>query len=328
MSDLDARLLADRPDPGDNSLMAVGTVLDVDPAKAAVRVSVYGSEGAWVPANAGRYVIGSNCRVLLNPFGGGRAVLVLSSTAPGFPSVLATLVETNDTTNRATVLWADEQVQVPFIPSTYTVGAEVWVDTDAWGRPFRVSGPSDDPPPVVKPVAVPTVVTGASAVATTVLFPQWSGTWRHTRSPSGWDRWNVTRREYGARSSLYQGDSGAFGSSGPLTGLATYGDQIVNLGAVNIDRARVMLRGVGLSGAGGPATVQGSPHGSRPDGAPSSSGATATGDGWVDLPATVLDAMETGAVKGLTLVGPNYWAVAGAGNGDGMALEIVYKRPV
>jgi hypothetical protein len=325
LSDLDARLLAGfqpaAPDrAGDLSMVTTGRVLDVDPASSTVRVSVHQSDGSWVRATPARYVIGSVCTVILNPLQGGRAVLVLPSVAPSAPSVLSTLVATDDTTQRATVLWAGEQVTVPFIPSTYTVGDEVWVDTDAWGRPFRVSAPSDDPPPPPKPVTTPAVVTGASAVATTVLFPQWSGTYRHA---STWDRWNVNR--YGGRSTLYQGNG--YGS-GALTGLATYGDQIVNLGAVNIDRARVMLRGVGLSGAAGPATVQGSPHGSRPDGPPTGAGATATGDGWVDLPASMLDAMETGAVKGLALVGPNYWAVAGAGNGDGMALEVTYRRPV
>ena len=152
------------------------------------------------------------------------------------------------------------------------------------------------------------------------IAAQWSGSYR---AGSGWDRWNTGR--YGGRSTLYQGNG--FGS-GPMVGLATYGDQIVNLGAISIDRIQVMLRGVGLSGASGPATVQGSSHASQPGGSPSSSGSTVSGDGWVDLDSSMRAGFLSGAFKGLCTVGGNYWAVAGAGNGDGMQLAITYTRPV
>lgn len=325
MSDLDALRLAGLQPQGpsraaDLSTVAVGRVLGVNAAAGLVLVSVHGSEGSWVPAVAGRYRVAGVCRVLLDPWAGGRTAVVLGAVDPLAPSVLATLTGLDEVANRATVAWAGGPVTVPFLPSTYTISDEVWVDLDDWGRPFRVVGPSDDPP-AAAPVVLPSAPASAStAQATTTIFPQWSGSYR---TGSGWDRWNTNR--YGGRSTLYQGSG--YGS-GPMKGLATYGDQLVNLGAVTIDKVTVRLVGAGLSGAAGPATVQGSPHGERPDGAPSSSGDTATGDGVAELPATVREAMRTGAVKGLALVGANYWAVLGAGPGGGMALDVTYTRPI
>jgi hypothetical protein len=208
---------------------------------------------------------------------------------------------------------------LPYLASTYTVGTAVWVGLDDWGAPYRVDGSSDvsvtSTTPPALPDAPPTTVQ-----VTQTIGPQWSGSYRHNRS--AWDRWNGS--SYGGYSTLYQGDG--FGS-GPMTGLATYGDQLVNLGAVSIDKVSVMLRSVGLSGASGPATVQGSGHAGQPAGAPGSSGDTATGDGWVDLPTSIRNGFASGVFKGLALVGGNYWAVAGAGNGDGMVLSVTYTRP-
>lgn len=329
MSELDARALARwspaAPDrAADTSLTTVGTVLGVDPPAGLVLVSVHQSTGSWVPAVAGRYVVGGPCRVLLDPWSGGRTVTVLGPVAPTSPVVLGTLTVLNPVTNRAAVTVAGTGYTVPFIPSTYTTGAEAWVALDDWGTPVLVLGPSDDPPPPPAPPTPgpgPAPAPGPTTVqAETVVLPQWSGSYRHNRS--AWDRWNTGT--YGGRSTLYQGSG--YGS-GPMTGLATYGDQLVNLGATAIDRVVVVLRGVALSGASGPATVQGSPHGSQPTGAPAAGGETATGDGGVDLPASIREDMRTGATRALALVGGNYWAVAGAGNGDGMALVVTYTRP-
>lgn len=313
----------------DTELTTVGVVYDVNAAARLVKVGVHDAP-LWLHAMPGRYqvrVVGSAvagstspglARVLLNATTG-RAELVLGPVNPRDPEVPGTLTAIDTTAKRATVSVEGASHVLPYKPSTYAVGADVWVGLSDWGVPYLVQGPSDVAAVASTPPSAPSAP--GSAQTTQTIGPQWSGTWRSTRA--AWDRWNTDR--YGGRSTLYQGD--AFGS-GPLKGLATYGDQLVNLGAVSIDRVQVMLRGVGLSGAAGPATVQGSPHGSQPGGAPTSSGDTAAGDGWVDLPASVREAMRTGAVKGLCTVGANYWAVAGAGNGDGMVLAVTYTRSV
>lgn len=326
MSELDARNLVSLAPPappsgGDLSLSAVATVLEVNADQALVRVQLYESGGSWVPAVAGRYQVGKPARVLLDPWSGGRTVLVLGPVLPHSPWVLATVTALNTDPDRAVVAWGGASWTVPFIPAVYTVGTEVWVGLDDWGRPALVHSSSDDaPPPQATAPQAPSGPPGRIQVTLTVL-PQWSGSYR---AGSGWDRWNASRREYGGRSTLYQGNG--FGS-GPMTGLATYGDQLVNLAAISIDRVQVMLRGVGLSGAAGPATVQGSPHGAQPAGAPTSSGTTATGNGLTDLDAATREGLRTGVLKGLALVGANYWAVAGAGNGDGMALIVTATIP-
>jgi hypothetical protein len=201
------------------------------------------------------------------------------------------------------------------------------VGLDDWGSPLLLVASSAESTPTGTPTA-PGGGGGSTAVQETVrIAPQWSGSWRSIRS--AWDRWNTST--YGGRSTLYQGSG--FGS-GPMIGLATYGDQLANLGATSIDAVRVRLPGVGLSGASGPATVQGSPHGSQPGGAPAGTGSTAIGaydpsleHDAATLAADTREGMRTGAIKGLVLVGPNYWAVAGAGNGSGMVLDVTFTRP-
>ncbi|WP_182112882.1 hypothetical protein [Actinotalea sp. JY-7876] len=324
-SDLDAMLLAGLrpvgpPAAADTSLITTGTVLAVNADAGLVQVAVRNDLGAAVevPAVAARYRPGGSCRVAHNPFAGGRSEQVLGAVDPLEPSVPGTLTAIDTEARRATVTVLGGSYVLPYLPSTYTVGTSVWVDLDGWGRPYRVGAPSDL---VAAPAGAvpPPSSSGRTVQATVTIMAQWSGSYR---SGSGWDRWNVGR--YGGRSTLYQGSG--YGS-GPMKGLAVYGDQVVNLGATSLDRVRVMLLGVGLSGASGPATVQGSPHGAPPSGAPASSGSTATGDGATDLPGDVREDMRTGAVKALALVGSQYWAVAGAGNGAGMALEVTHTRP-
>src|SRR5690606_37174237 len=96
----------------------------------------------------------------------------------------------------------------------------------------------------------------------------------------------------------------------------------------------VVLR-VRRNGSGGGTAaigVQGSPHGSKPAGSPSSSGATAAtpavGPGaWTEvaLPAAMREALRTGAAKGLVAVGSTYsgWY----GTGGSFALRVSYTRP-
>lgn len=162
----------------------------------------------------------------------------------------------------------------------------------------------------------------------TTIKPSASGTYRDA---GGWDRWNTGR--YGGRTTLYQGSGHG---SGPLKGWAGYGNKVKNLGAVEITKIVVLLRGAGLATAGsGPAvSLQGSPHGSRPGGKPSSSGSTASGTpkrkgtAKVTLPSNTYEAWRTGGIAGLCTVGSGYEAVLGAGSADGMSLEITYKKRV
>lgn len=319
MSDLDL-LTPNTGAASDDALTTVGPCYDVNAAARLVRVGVRG-EPLWLPAMPGRYRrsngLGAGlARVLLNP-STGRPSLVLGPLDPLDTVAPATM--TAATATVATVSWAGASYALPYLAGAYgTPPVSVWVSLSDWGVPVLVLGPS-----AVAPTGgggTPPPAPGGTIQVTQTIGPQWSGSWR--QSAGAWDRWNVDR--YGGRSTLYQGSG--FGS-GPMVGLATYGDQLTNLGAISIDRVQVMLRGVGLAGASGPATVQGSPHGTRPGGAPTSSGATATGDGLTDLAAATREGMRTGAIKALALVGSQYWAVAGAGNGDGMALIATYTRP-
>jgi hypothetical protein len=322
MSDLDVVGFLDASTPqgpdraADTGLTTVGSVYAVDEPGRQVQVAVRGSV-MWLPAMPGRYLVtsaatGGLARVLLNPITG-RPVLVLGPLNPRYPAEAGTLTAINTGTHVATVNLNAGSYALPYLAATYTVGNPVWVGLSDWGTPYLVLGPSDVS---AAPVTPPTPPAGPTTVqTTTTIYPQWSGSYRYG---SGWDRWNTSR--YGGRSTLYQGNG--FGS-GPMVGLATYGDQFRNLGAISIDAASVMLRGVGLSGASGPATVQGTPDASQPGGAPSPSGTSATGDGWTGLPGGILAGFLSGAYKGLCTVGGNYWA----GNGDGMAVSVTYTRP-
>lgn len=319
MSDLD---LTPPPAPPTDGLLTIeARVLAVDVPAALVRVSIGGSD-VWLPAIAGRYVVSagvaSRCRVLLDP-AQGRPELVLGPVTVRAPIVPATLTAVAGQTGTVTLDGVAHTV--PCMVASYGQPPRaVWVSLDDWGRPVLVLGTSgvvdeSTPPPI------PGGDGGGTVQVTTSIGPQWSGSWRSNRG--AWDRWNTDR--YGGRSTLYQGNGSG---SGPMIGLATYGDQIVNLGAISIDRVQVAIRSVGLASGSPAVTVQGSPHGSQPGGAPSSSGDTATGmGGLVDLPGSVREGMRTGAIKGLATVGGAYSAAAGAGNGDGMALAVTYTRP-
>lgn len=221
------------------------------------------------------------------------------------------------TAERATIsLDGSQPFELPYSPGAYdgitTVlvlrnplegGRAVWVIS-----PIGEQAPEDVPPP---PPAPPEFVT-----AEATILPTWSGTWRATRG--AWDRWNTDR--YGGRSTLYQGN--AYGS-GPLSSLATYGDQIVNLGATEITDIRVAV--TIATGAGAP-SIQASGSGTPPAGAPGFGGDVVSGVGWVSLSAGMREAFRAGSAKGLGLVGANYVAVYGTARADGMALRVTYRR--
>lgn len=325
MSDLDLyagdAYLPEGPTPGaDLQMIQTAVVLATDAVTN--RVQVLLNNGAlWLGAVPGMYTPGRTCWVLCNPLMGGRAVLVLGQVngAATELSTTARLVSIDATAKTAVVTLAGANYTIPYIPSAYTAGALVWVlrNPSKWGAPELMLGPWDvaAPPVPEVPLVPPVPPEGGTVQVTTTIRPQWSGTWRTIRG--AWDRWNEA--QFGGRSDLYQGN--AFGS-GPLTGLATYGDQLVNLGAISIDAVTVALIHNGGSGMPGAPTVQGSPHGSQPGGAPSSSGDTSTGT----LTASMRENLRTGAIKGLALVGAGYVAVRGTSHPEGMALTITYTR--
>lgn len=162
---------------------------------------------------------------------------------------------------------------------------------------------------------------------TITITPTWSGSYRHAYSQ--WDRWNTDR--YGGRSTLWQGNK--YGS-GDMTGLATYGNRIEDLDADEIISIEVTLRGAGMNSDHPSFVLQGSPHGSKPGGAPSSSGGTvSSGSGnpgksnavKVSLSSGMREAFRTGTFKGLCVVGSGYGGVRGTSAADGMALKVTYK---
>lgn len=166
------------------------------------------------------------------------------------------------------------------------------------------------PPPA--PADPPTTVT-----ATATIVPTTSATW--STKWSGYAAWQPT--VYGGPTTLYQGS--AF-TSGALTGIAVYGDQILNLNATSIT---AMTVGVTIATPDtGVVIVQGTASGELPVSIPVGTGSTSTGTGDVDLVASgIAAAMLAGTVKGLILSGTDYLGVAGAANA-GMALNITYER--
>lgn len=239
------------------------------------------------------------------------------------PPALLGQVISGPTGGYLTVLVEGTQYTLPAPMGAYTVGASAWAMTDDWGAPFIVIGPSSE----IAPGAIlPPPPAGGSVVnATATIGPQSTGTYRS--SFGSWDTWG--NDIHGGVADIYQGEG--YGS-GPLIGLACYGDQVVNLGAVGIQKMTLTAVRNG-SGSGGALTVQGAPHGSRPAGAPSSSGSTATapavGAGTataVDLPSDVCEAFRTGSTKGLTAVGAAYAGFGGTTVPGSFVLSIQYTH--
>lgn len=326
------RTIARESDP---STLTVGVLLSIDVATNRALVSVSGSEGAALPFVDGIYKVGQTVYVLRDAFSG-RSVLCLGPTKSDTVRPVGRVTAVDAGANTATVSIGTASFTLPYIPGpTYVVDQDVYVlrEPRLGGQPTLILGPcsvapagstdDDDAPSTPPPV-------GTTTTATKTITPAWSGTWSVYRG--AWDRWNTER--FGGRSTLYQGDP-AFSVHGPFKGLAVYGDQIVNLNATAITKLEVRLRGAGLDLASYPSvTVQGSPHGTKPAGSPSSSGPTASGSPgrsgavWVALPADIRAGFLAGSMKGLALVGSGYNAVRGTSSGDGMALRVTYTRPI
>lgn len=309
------------PDQGDDTaLTATGIVREIDAPKRRLRVGLRAGE-AWLPAIAGRYKIGATCAVLLDPTAS-RPVRILGPIEPRSPILLGT-VTAGPTGGNLTVSVEGTSYVLPAPMGAYTVGASAYVLLDDWALPVFVLGPSS----LTAGGGAGSIPGGGGSVvaATATIGPQSTGTYR---SGYGWDTWG--NDIHGGVADIYQGSG--YGS-GALTGLACYGDQIVNLGAIAIQKITLAARRNGSGTGSTPLTVQGAPHGGRPAGAPSPSGSTASTGGiptssWgsVDLPADICEALRTGSAKALTAVGSGYAGFGGTSTPGSFALTVQYTR--
>lgn len=283
----------------------------------------------WLPARPGLYTTGGRVRLLRSPLDGGR-VYLCDGPIDADPLVVAGTV-TAVGSGTVTVTTLGGSYVLPCASSTYAAGQDVHVvrDPARFGAPSFVLGPSGT---MSNPRGT-TPSGGSSNPTQTVkrqatISPQWSGTYR---TGHGWDRWNTDR--YGGRSTLWQGSE--YGSN-LLIGLATYGNQIVNLRAASIQSiVATVTRADSSVSTGRAPTLRGSAHGSKPGGAPSSSGATSSGSAVapgkttrVTLDPSTYNDFRTGDFKGIALVGGAYGGFAGTSRGDGMALTIQYTVEV
>lgn len=334
---LDAQALtSDIPEgvvPGtDVGSLATGVLIGLDIPNALAQVSVNGSEGVWVPATPAVYTQNSLVRLQRAPLDGGRIVSCIGplSSGPVIAQGIITAINASDSTLSVDVLGASWRLM--YSAGTYAIGNKVNVlrEPSQFGSPVYVLGLAGS-----SVVAAPVDPGGGlgnpgqTVSKQITIGPQWTGTWK--TSGSRWDSWNPNNAAYGGRAALYQGND--YGS-GPLQGLAVYGDQIVNLGAVAITSmiATLVRASSGSGGGTKTATVQPSPHGgAAPGGGPAASGATANlaltagQTGQVALPSGVYESFRTGASKGLALVGSDYMNVLGTTRADGMALTIQYS---
>jgi hypothetical protein len=221
-----------------------------------------------------------------------------------------------------------EAYELPYVAGTYVVGSKVHVlRGQGIGRPLIVLGPQgsfagSDPGGSGGGSSNP----GTSVLKVKTITPQWSGSYRSDFSR--WDSWNLDR--YGGRSSLWQGDG--YGS-GLMIGLATYGNQIVNLQADSIvEIVATVTRADSSTTAAKTPTLRASTNGSKPGGAPNQSGTSASGQAIapgrttkVTLHSSVLEGFRTGTYKGIVTTGSDYAAFYGTARGDGMALTIKYR---
>lgn len=230
------------------------------------------------------------------------------------------IVDVNVATSRARVTIDGGEAELPFLPGTYTPGVTVSIlrDPAQSGAGQLILGPLGTPPlpaPEAPPPPPGPPPRSTTVTAEALIRPVWSGTWRDIRG--AYDRWNTDR--YGGRSSLWQGSG--YGS-GPLLGIAVYGDQIVGLGAVSIDRVTLVAN---LAAYSGTPAFQGSPQSTRYPGRPTPTGDTVGGVGDVPLPTGMVEDLRTGRSKSLVTIGSDMLAVSGAG--ASMTLKVTYQKP-
>jgi hypothetical protein len=247
--------------------------------------------------------------------------------------VTGIVASTDTVANRLLVsVRGSDPIPMPYAAGTYTNGEMVDVSLEYVGgviNPY-VRGRTGGTPGGALPTVPPSAPTTDEATA--LILPEWTGTW--DTNSSRYDNHNVGRTAYGGRATLYQGDK--YGS-GPLVGLATYGEQIVALDAVSIESIVVTLRGAGLAEATYPAIELQAATNAAPSSAPSLAGTAVTGSpgksGVVNtaLHPSVLEGFRIGTYKGVGLAGTGsaeYAAVRGTSDADGMALTVNYTRLV
>jgi len=316
-----ARILPAGPDQADDgTLVATGTVYAIDPVGFTVQVGIRGGV-VTLPALAGLYTPGGLARVLIDA-NHARPVLVLGPVTPAAGTVLVNVTAT--ATGTVTISYNGSTYTIPTVAGTYTAGQTAWVALNTWGIPTVAVGPSTSIAPTTGGATAPSTAQVVTATAT--IGPQVSGTWQP--SQGRWDNWNSSR--YGGPSNIYQGN--AYGS-GTLQGFAGYGNQIVNLGAISIISITMQARKNDTNGLSAALTVQGSPSGTQPGGAPSSSGDTAsTGSiapgAWGGLTFTgpMCAAFLSGAAKGLCAVGSQYGGFGGTSTPGSFVLQITYTK--
>ena len=241
---------------------------------------------------------------------------------------------TNVTTNRLLVsIDGSDPIPMEYAAGSYTPGEMVTVKKEYVGGIIKcyVLGRTGGTAGVTLPTVPPAAPT--TATATAIIIPTWSGTWRVSNGK--YDQWNASRSAYGGRATLYQGDG--YGS-GQLYGLALYGDQIKNLGAIAITAMALTLRDASMSIPSRPAMEIRAATNTDASGAPAPAGVTMTGPalasgavGSMAIDASLLDNFRTGVLQALATVGvgsSKYNAVRGTSDADGMALTVTYTRPV
>lgn len=249
-----------------------------------------------------------------------------ADTDRGMPVRVAGLLGVDEETHTASITLPGAGViaGVPAVQTVYAGVPLVHVLMES-GRPVLVIGPArvDDVPDPAPPQP-PDPAPGPAPVVGVTVSPSGSGTWRTSRG--AWDRWNVATDVYQAGSA----------GSGPLIGLAWYGDRFVGLRASSISLVRVRIVSSGNPGAGPwTATLRGCPSGSRPGGAPTFTGDTvnvtipsgAGGVAHVDLPPSMREALRTGAIRSLGLVGSAYGGTIGTRGGSLMWQCTINHQP-
>lgn len=318
----------------DTGALITGRLLGLDIENGLAQVSVAGSEGLWVPALPAIYRPHGAVRLLRSALDGSRITSCLGPVVPGQMLVGGKVITVAAAVGLLTVETLGARFELPYAPGTYAPGTAVHVirSTSSYGRPEFVLGPSGNYNPANPGQPGGGSENGGSLVTRqTTILPVWSGSWRARFGR--WDSWNTDR--YGGRSTLWQGDGY---NSGPMAGLAVYGDQIAALRAEEIlsITARVWRADSSVA-AGKVAVLQPSPDGEKPAGAPTISPALSASSpaltpnevADVAMPGAVLDGFRTGAFRGIVTVGAEYAGFNGTPDrapirADGMALTVQF----